>query len=182
MAWTAPMTAVSNAIFTASQFNTYIRDNLLETAPAKAATAGGYFVATGANAIAQRVATTTTQPNSGTTTSTSFTATLAGTPGTNPAVTVSTGTSALVIISADISTATAIPAGAFMSFAVSGATTIAASDTYAAKTTGTVTVGASRVIHLTNLNAGSNVFTLQYHVTSGPTGTYANRSITVVPF
>ena len=56
MAWTAPMTAVANAVFTAAQFNTHVRDNLLETAPAKATTTGGYFVATGTNTIVQRVA------------------------------------------------------------------------------------------------------------------------------
>ena len=34
MAWTAPMTAVSGSVLTAAQWNTNVRDNLLETAPA----------------------------------------------------------------------------------------------------------------------------------------------------
>lgn len=36
MAWTTPMTAVANAVWTAAQFNSDIRDNLNETGPAKA--------------------------------------------------------------------------------------------------------------------------------------------------
>ena len=33
------MTAVSGSVYTAAQFNTFVRDNLNETAPAKATTA-----------------------------------------------------------------------------------------------------------------------------------------------
>src|SRR3546814_19340432 len=73
MAWTAPMTAVANTVFTAAQFNQHVRDNLNETAPAKATAAGGYFVATGVNAIAQRIADGNTDTNTGTTTSTTYT-------------------------------------------------------------------------------------------------------------
>ena len=36
MTWTAPMTAVAGAVYTAAQWNTSIRDNLNETAVAKA--------------------------------------------------------------------------------------------------------------------------------------------------
>lgn len=49
MAWSTPMTAVANAVFTAAEYNTYVRDNLLETAPAKASGAVGtsqYFLST----------------------------------------------------------------------------------------------------------------------------------------
>ena len=55
MAWSAPMTAVSGSVLTAAQFNTYVRDNLNETAPAKATAAGQIFVSTAANAIAARL-------------------------------------------------------------------------------------------------------------------------------
>lgn len=54
MAWTSPMTAVANTEFTAVQFNTHIRDNLLETAPAKAVNPGSYFAVSGTNSIAER--------------------------------------------------------------------------------------------------------------------------------
>lgn len=51
MAWTAPRTWTTGEVVTASHMNTHVRDNLLETAPAKATTAGDLFVGTGANAL-----------------------------------------------------------------------------------------------------------------------------------
>lgn len=51
MAWTSPRTWVTAELITASQMNTHVRDNELETAPAKATTKGDGFWATGANAI-----------------------------------------------------------------------------------------------------------------------------------
>lgn len=56
MAWSAPATAVANTFLTAAFWNTQVRDNLLETAPAKAAAAGDSFYATAANAIARLAA------------------------------------------------------------------------------------------------------------------------------
>lgn len=53
MAWTTPMTAVAGA-FSASAWNTHVRDNLLETLPAKATTVGSYFTANATNSIGQR--------------------------------------------------------------------------------------------------------------------------------
>lgn len=55
MAWTAPRTWVTGEIVTAAYLNSNVRDNLLETAPAKATAAGDIFVATASNAI-KRVA------------------------------------------------------------------------------------------------------------------------------
>lgn len=51
MAWTSPRTWVALETVTASQLNTHLRDNLLETAPAKVTTQGDMIYATGANAI-----------------------------------------------------------------------------------------------------------------------------------
>jgi hypothetical protein len=51
MAWTAPRTWVTDEVVSASQLNTHVRDNLLETAPAKATASGELFEATGANAL-----------------------------------------------------------------------------------------------------------------------------------
>lgn len=51
MAWTAPRTWVASETLTAALLNTHVRDNLLETAPAKVTTAGDICYATGANAI-----------------------------------------------------------------------------------------------------------------------------------
>ncbi|MGW0682881.1 hypothetical protein ACWD2L_05905 [Streptomyces sp. NPDC002754] len=187
------MTAVAGSAFTAAQFNTYVRDNLLETAPAKATAAGRYFVTTGANAIVERIPTSTFQANVGTTTSTSYTATLSGTPGTNPSVTVTTGTTAFICLSAQMdvnydsgSTGTL---WAMMSYAVSGATTIAATEDTGItfrNNTGeagqAVRNGAGHL--LTGLTAGSNTFTLQYKTSASSStcrASFQRRDITVLP-
>lgn len=51
MAWTAPKTWAIAELVTASQLNTHLRDNLLETAPGKVTTKGDSVWGTGANAI-----------------------------------------------------------------------------------------------------------------------------------
>lgn len=51
MAWTAPRTWTTNEVVTKTIMDTHVRDNLLETAPAKVANAGEMIDATGANAI-----------------------------------------------------------------------------------------------------------------------------------
>jgi hypothetical protein len=51
MAWTAPQTWTAAQVVDESDLNTHLRDNLLETAPAKASTAGFIIRVTGANAI-----------------------------------------------------------------------------------------------------------------------------------
>lgn len=51
MAWTTPRTYTTGELVTAAILNTHVRDNLLETAPAKVTTAGDIIVATGANGI-----------------------------------------------------------------------------------------------------------------------------------
>lgn len=179
MAWTAPMTAVAGNAFTAAQFNTYVRDNLLETAPAKATTAGGYFVATGSNAITQRLAATDHVATTETTTSTSYTnLTTVG-----PSVTVTTGTTALVAIYSSLQQTVGSGNVISMSYEVSGATTVAAGDTWAVAFTASATNASVRsgmtYLH-TGLNAGSNTFTAKYRVNGG-TGSYVNRRITVLP-
>lgn len=118
-----------------------------------------------------------------TTTSATFTnLTTAG-----PAVTLTTGTKALVIVSCYIKVSN--QRYAYMGYEVSGATTIAATadtsygcDSYTNTNGGVVGTIASRASIVT-LTAGSNVFTAKYSVntTAGATtGTYANRTITVI--
>ncbi len=51
MAWTNPRTWVAAEIVSASNMNTHVRDNMDETAPAKAANNLELFEATGANAL-----------------------------------------------------------------------------------------------------------------------------------
>ncbi|MER5252891.1 hypothetical protein [Streptomyces sp. NPDC002855] len=172
------MTAVVDAPWTAAQFNTHVRDNLLETMPAKATAANRMYVTTGEHALAERVPDAAVVTTSQTTTSTTY-ADLATV---GPAVTVTTGTSAVVWINvkAQNSTANALMAA---SVAVSGATTIAASDTYRVMYSGVAAANENRagICHrFANLNPGSNVFTMKYRVGAG-TGTFAQREIVVLP-
>lgn len=178
MTWTAPMTAVAGSVFTAAQFNTHIRDNLNETAPAKATTNGSYFVVSDTNQISQRTPATNNVNTSETTTSSAYTA--LATPG--PAITATTGTMALVAVSATLSNNTS-GQNSYVSYAISGATTTAASDDRAQLLTAAATNQAFRASHWyleTGLTAGSNTFTAQYRVTGG-TGSWSNRRIIVLP-
>jgi len=179
MTWAAPMTAVAGSVFTAAQFNTYIRDNLNETAPAKATTAGSHFAVSDTNQIAQRTS-ATANINTGESTSSSAYTALA-TPG--PVVTVTTGVMALVGVSSTLSNNT-VGQNTYMSYAVSGATTIAATDDRAQLMTAAAINQAFRASHWyleTGLTAGSNTFTAQYRVTAN-TGSWSNRRMIVVPF
>jgi hypothetical protein len=113
-----------------------------------------------------------------TTTSTSYTAlTTAG-----PAVTLTTGTKALVIITADMRVGTS-NAISTMSYGVSGATTITVGDTTALtfKQTGTDTSQSIRAscASVPTLTAGSNVFTALYKTGSG-TASFFNRDMFVI--
>ena len=170
MAWTTPMTAVANAAFTAAQFNTYVRDNLNETAPAKATTAGSIFVATGANSIAERIVGTATVSASETTTLTSYTD--LATPG--PAITTTTGVTALVFVEAQLSNTT-VASTAFADFEVTGATARAAADGTAImnlSSTANSFIRASAVTTPT-LTGGSNTFTMSI----GPARTRPRSSV-----
>jgi hypothetical protein len=97
-----------------------------------------------------------------------------------PAVTLTTGTKALVIV-----TALQFPATnqlGYMSFAVSGATTIAASDLYAnivRDDSANNDARASAVTRLDTLTAGSNTFTAKYRC-SATLGAYIDREICVI--
>lgn len=177
MAYTTPLTAVSNATLTAAQWNASVRDNFAETAVAKATAAGQIFVSTAANALAARTPTGATVNVSESTTSTTYAALT--TPG--PAVTVTTGTQAIVGVASKMSQNTAT-ANAYMSYAVSGATPIASNDNNAQlfQFPATTTLRATAMTLQTGLTAGSNTFTAQYRVTAG-TGTFDSRHLFVIP-
>lgn len=174
MTWSAPMTAVAGATFSAAQFNTYVRDNLNETAPAKATAANQIFVSTGANVIAARSPDRASVTTSQTTAGTSYTdlATV------GPVVTQTTGTKAIIWQGALLSNSGANSSR--MSVTVSGSSSVAADDQWAAINVGT---SANRFFsaHLfSGLTAGSNTFTAKYDVSAG-TGTFVNRELVVIP-
>jgi hypothetical protein len=100
------------------------------------------------------------------------------------AVTVTTGTKALVIITSQMNTSLVGYTG-WASYAVSGATTIAAADKNAitlrpSGTNGQDVIRASAAFMITNLTAGSNTFTMKYRTESGATANYGDRQITVI--
>lgn len=173
------MTAAANAVFTAAQFNTHVRDNLNETAPAKATLTGQYPVSTGANAIAMRKVSSASALATQTTSSTTYVS------ASGPSVSVTTGDNALVFLFAQF-TINTNSESAYFSVDVSGATTIAASDSRAL-TNGRYTtqflIGATLANYVTGLTPGVNVFTGMIRVSNAAAvGTYDNRRIVVQPF
>lgn len=181
MAWSTPLTAVANAALTYTQWNASVRDNLLETAPAKATASGRIFAATGVNTIAERIP---TQGYTGTTETTTTTASYVNLSGgaTGPAVTVTTGSAALVLFGAGMSNS-GVNEENYMSITISGATTSAANDNETLRHT-SATANArlmATFAYVYPLTAGSNTFTAKYKV-SGGTGSYFDRRVSVVPF
>lgn len=114
--------------------------------------------------------------NAGSTTSTSYTATLSGSPGTNPSVTLVTGARALVTIGSLMYSSSS--GNSWLSFKVSGATTVASSDSYGAVTATTPGITATRSFVLGGLTAGTNTFTLEYKG-GAFTANFENRTIWV---
>lgn len=179
MTWTAPMTAIAGSVYTAAQFNTFVRDNFLETAPAKATTTGGYFVTSNTNQISERIPTSDDVLSSETTSNTAFTDLATA----GPSVTATTGDRALVAISARVQNNT-VGQSAYASMEISGATTLAANDNLAV---GLSAAAANQLMIASHVSVvgvipGSNTFTMKYRSTSGAaTATFANRRIAVFP-
>lgn len=177
MSWTAPKTWVANTVLSAAEMNEQVRDNLLQTAPAKATAAGRLFVTTGLNALAERVPTTASVVASESTTSASYTDLATA----GPAVTVDTGTAAIVLLTAGLSN-TNSAATAYAGFAVSGATTTAASDVDAIyyQASAANAIGRQSMHTMATVTGGSNTFTAKYRTTAN-TASFARRVLTVVP-
>lgn len=178
MAWTTPMTAVAGNTLTAADWNTHVRDNLLETSPAKATTAGSLFVGNGANTIVERIPTNAEVSTSETTSTTSYTnlATV------GPTVTVATGTKAMVWFNAWMGSDT-LNIQSFVSVDVTGSTSIAASDNWAMILDGVAANNFcqfSRCHMFTTLTPGSNTFTMKYKAGAG-ISTFQRRELIVLP-
>lgn len=182
MVYNAPFTAISGNVLTAAQWNSNVRDNILETATAKATTAGGYFVAQGTNSLVQRTQNTVFDATSVTTNSTSY----VSLNGSGATVSATTGTSALVFWKCRFAVDT-VGNNVYSTIAVSGATTIAANESYAlwmTASTANYFMSCGTFHMFTGLTPGSNTFTMQHRVTTGGTvdGTWDERYITVLPF
>lgn len=96
------------------------------------------------------------------------------TPG--PAVTVDTGTNAMVYLTAGIYNSGANVS--YMGFVVSGASAIAAADANSAQNANTTGIRVSVAVLVTGLTPGQNIFTAQYKAGAG-TANFFDRTITV---
>lgn len=184
MAWTAPMTAVANATWTSAQFNTHVRDNLIETMPGQFTAGGRFLAADAANSLGQRTPLSATVATEQTTTNTGYVdLTTVG-----PTVSLTTGAKALVFYASNLGNDT-LSAQTWFSVAVSGATTIAANDDWGVICDGLAasvagldnTMRWSATYLFDTLTPGTNTFTMKYRVGSN-TGRYANRHLMVIPF
>lgn len=184
------MTAVAGAVYTAAQFNTFVRDNLNETCPAKATTTGSYFVTSGTNRIAERQLQQQVVLQQDGCTSTSYADPdqpgLGGSPAPvpGPSLTAFTGSQALIVVGGRIGGGTVSTQSVKMSWQVDGASSIAAVDTWAAGAVGLGSSGFaydSRAWLVTGLTEGLNIFSAKYSVSSG-TGYFSARSLLVMPF
>ena len=170
------MTAVSGSVLTAAQWNTYVRDNLNETAPAKATAAGQIFVSTAANSIAARTVAADYVATQETTASTTY-----GDLATSgPAVTATTSASAIVAIYANMFNTSGN--AHWMSYDISGATSDSANDNRALQLQGTggQHVGAT-FFHSSILTPGVNTFTAKYRCSTAGNATFSVRRLMVIP-
>jgi hypothetical protein len=181
MAWSTPLTAVANAALTAAQWNASVRDNLLETDPAKATAAGQTFVSTGANSLAARVPTTATVDTSQPTSTVAAFGDLATVGPTVAGLT--TGAQALVGVSAQVENSTASGSGQ-MAVTVSGATAFAAVSDRSLRVPSSAIGERTRAstVYMQPLTAGANTFTSKYTTPTGGTATFQYRQLFVLPF
>jgi hypothetical protein len=173
------MTAVAGSVFTAAQFNTFVRDNLNECPTAKATTPGSHFVANGTNQIVERIPAQASVNVADSTASTTF---VNLTP-TGPSVTAVTGTSALIAIAAEITNGTASQAGR-MGVDISGATTEAPDTNFCLRqeSSGASEFQQCSLVRLhTTLTPGTNTFKAMY-LASGGTASFNFRNLLVIPF
>jgi len=177
MAWTAPMTAVSGGPFSASQFNTFVRDNVAELGVAKARTPGGYIVGNGLNSVIQRTWDSAAIPAGSTTTGTSYGNCIDQV---GPSVTLGTGTVAMIWVSCN--SWNSAGNAAWFTFEVSGVTSFLASDSFAVQGQGTDGDRFGAGFLFDTLTAGTNTFTGKYRVSTSGTGFFSARRITVWPF
>lgn len=178
MAWTSPMTFVDNTPLTAAQLNTHLRDNLMETAPAKATIPGSYFVTESFGSIGERSMQGGVAEALASTTSTTYTG-LAGSPG--PSVTAFVGNSALVVVSATLSNQA--NSQARISYTLSGANEAEAADRFGLLNTGSDSRQISMTHLRSNLEPGVTTFTCQYRTSNAANASsFERRRIVVIPF
>ena len=174
MAWSTPPQAEPNSLFTASYLNTYLRDNLLETMPAKAIDEGSYFGTDGFNQIQVSGYATAVATGSQSTTSETYT-TLSG----GPSLTMESNHRSFVVLSAEVVGSTANTV-CYFGYDIDGATSNPPHDDNTLISKGTAARQFSIIIpHTTLVLPGTNTFSARYRIDGGGSATFANRRITV---
>lgn len=149
--WTAPKTWNVGDVLTASDMDTYVRDN---TTFASSAT--GTLVQTSQSLTGASYADLATV---------------------GPAITITTGANALVTVGALV---VGVSGGSSMAFAISGATTAAANDLNALLSV-SVEFQAAMTTVVQGLTPGTNTFTAKYKSDGTHSSTWANRWLSVIP-
>lgn len=180
MAWTTPFTAVDGNVVTAADYNTSIRDNFLELAPAKATAPGSIWVVDGGNRIIERAmgSDVTNAENS----IKIYQNTFEEVQDAGPTVSLKTGTQAIVSYTCEMKNRVD-DAQANASFEVYGATRIAPSNTYrlvhdAINPDKWTRMGVTTRV---TLNAGFNTFRMKYHTGNRGPIHFRRRELVVLP-
>ena len=187
MAWTAPMTAVTGVVFTASQFNLYVRDNLLADAVGKATTQSRLIVVSSAGNVVERIPARDVNYDYGWRNSATYGNTLDGdglTQSDVPQIVVNVSSKALVSFGGFMSN-TIQGLGTYIACDVSGATNEAANDTNSVYCESANPQDGHRMTYTTiyDLNPGAHLFTLKYRTTAGGgISEYDGRMVCAVPF
>ncbi len=182
MAWTVPMTFIDGTVLTAAQLNTNLRDNFLETIPAKSTGNGGagagHFAIQGPYQIAERGVAYSEVNTYQSTAETNYgdLATV------GPSVSIQTGTNAWVLFSAEMASDDPAAETTF-GIAISGATEIEARDDLSVCTTagGGAFNSYMNNAFVTDLTPGVNVFTMKYKASQGD-ATFGRRHLWVMAF
>lgn len=179
MTWIAPITVATNDILSAAQYNVSVRDNLLETAPAKATGSGNMFSVSANNQIGERDVNSSYLDVSEQTVSTSY----ADLDTTGPSVTVDCAV-AIVLFSARMRNVNGDGKGAYASVAGSGSTVFSASDAIGISVSGIAANNPMRIggQFAVALTPGSNTFTMKYRCQVGYAPCqFEQRELVVIP-
>lgn len=176
MAWVTPPTFVAGNVLTAAQLN-ILSGDLNETAPGKATAAGQIFVSTAANAVAARTMGhgNVSGAAQGTTSLSYVDLTTVG-----PSVTITTGATALAIISCEMSNDT-INGYCEITYGLNGAAPATSNTLRSVSAIANARESASRAIWVSGLTPGSNTFKLMYRAQAGGTASFNFRDLVIMP-
>jgi hypothetical protein len=181
MAWTTPITVATNDLLSAAQYNQSVRDNLMETAPAKASGPGNIFTTADTNKLIERDVTSVSIGALESTASFSY----GDLDTVGPIVSVNCH-AAIIMFSARMrNTNAADGKGAYVAVQVSGTSSAPAADNLCVSVGGLASASpmrASGMMAFTAPAEGRYTFTMKYRCQSGyPSAQFDQRNLTVIP-